>query len=96
MTEKYKNKTRLFYHMKIVRNSNFSVHKFGFFGTQSHFFIYVLSIIPFTPQQQSRVVVLSETVWHIKPKISGLLKKRFAELCTTRWLVLKLQVCSFN
>lgn len=30
MAEKYENKTRLFYHMKIVRNSNVSVHKFGF------------------------------------------------------------------
>lgn len=42
MAEKYENKTRLFYHMKIVRNPNFSVHKFGFIGTHTHSFVYCL------------------------------------------------------
>lgn len=54
--------------MDILWNSNISIHKESFTGTEPHPFVNIFSLVTFKLQQQ-RGVFATEAIWPTKPKM---------------------------
>ena len=62
-------KNNILRHEKIIRNSNFSVHRSIFMGTQPHRFVFILSMAAFILQRWTWVPAkqIVDGMWHRSP-----------------------------